>query len=157
MAREGDGGGEKQKYLALQRYCASQHDEIIMLASVVAQLQMEIFGMRERERLSVAEVMRRLTGGDTQKGCGCGEDPCLHGIPAAVGSDEFPLTHRPGEYMGIPREPLRLPIIIDPRSIPLEPPPPATDEPDELRELYEKLIQAAAACKRLIDERDGGR
>lgn len=31
----------------------------------------------------------------------------ITGIPAAVGV-EFPLTHRPGEYMGIPREPMTL-------------------------------------------------
>lgn len=50
--------------------------------------------------------------------CGCpvGDPACLHGIPAVVGVDE-PLTYRPGEYMGIPRNPVQ---VIDEQTAALE-------------------------------------
>lgn len=62
-------------------------------------------------KLSTGEILRKITGGD----------PPVEGIPEAIGtSEDFPLTTRPGEYMGQPREPLLLPTLIVMPPTPLE-------------------------------------
>jgi len=57
------------------------------------------------QRPSTADVLREITGDGRVPCPACGATSgCLHGIPAAIGtSEEFPLTSRPGEYLGQPR------------------------------------------------------
>jgi len=53
------------------------------------------------QRPSTAAVLQEITGGEAQEA----QAPSIYGIPEAIGtSEEFPLTSRPGEYLGQPRE-----------------------------------------------------
>lgn len=123
-------------------------------------------------KLSTAEIVRQMTGG---------EPLSLYGIPAVIGTDpDFPLTHRPGAYMGIDRTPTKPPREGD------QPTPTRNDLPeihdlvcgdmqarkrlgtqrygtplqahngrDALRDHYEELLDACAYARQMLFERDG--
>lgn len=68
----------------------------------------------ERERLSTAETMRQLTGGEAtpRKPCGCPDDGtiCLHGIPAGLPDGDAPPAVQRPDYLGIARD---HPLAVD--------------------------------------------
>lgn len=74
-----------------------------MVASyaVIVRLRREL----SMDKLTTKEIVSALTGGKPELAPAAESRDPLHGIPEAIGtSEDFPLTHRPGEYMGISRE-----------------------------------------------------